>query len=183
MATLVHITAESQARRIRRNGIGVSAYYRAPAGFALRQRGVYSFPVLARYTLTHSWARELKRCGRTSLAAVTFLVDDTELVFVSHFGSQALAVSAAEAVGIVRAEADPRGFEIVVPRRILPSEIRRVAVLPKAIGWRYWPEAKGRPLRLCDCPMCVPRGEVKARRYRDRVQRAMAADAGGAASD
>jgi hypothetical protein len=31
----------------------------------------------------------------------------------------------------------------------------------------------GKPMRLCDCPMCMPRGEVKARRYRERVRERM----------
>jgi hypothetical protein len=68
---------------------------------------------------------------------------------------------------------DPRGLEIMVPRRILPREIIRVRTLSKAVGWRYWPGAKGRPMTTCDCPICMPRCEVKAKRYRERVYKRM----------
>ena len=82
-------------------------------------------------------------------------------------------MTAAEACGLILAAADPRGYEVIVPRRILAKEIVRAQPLPRAIGWRYYPAARGQPMRLCDCPMCLPRGEVKARRYRDRVRERM----------
>jgi hypothetical protein len=65
----------------------------------------------------------------------------------------------------------------MVPRRIVPGEIVRVRALPGAFGWRYYPAAKGRRPSLCDCPACVPRGEVRARRYRERVARLRAVSA------
>ncbi|MFN3869734.1 MAG: hypothetical protein ACK4MF_11810, partial [Hyphomicrobiaceae bacterium] len=67
-------------------------------------------------------------------------------------------------------ETDPRGFEIMVARRIVAVEVRRIAVLPRAIGWRYWPNARGSAMRVCDCPACMPHGEVKAARYRRAVK-------------
>lgn len=169
MATLVHIAAENAANRIRRNGIAPSPRAPDPDSHPCYDRAVWSFPVLESYTLTHSWSRELKRWGRSTLVAVTFVIDDAEPVFVSHYNGERLLVSASEAVGIVRRQPDPRGFEIMVPRRIMPAEVRRIAVLPRAIGWRYWPGARGAPMRLCDCPMCKPRGEVKAAHYRRAV--------------
>lgn len=129
--------------------------------------------MLESYTLTLSWARELKRSGATTLVAVRFRINDGEKVYCRHFGSPAQEVSTAEAIGIIRAARDPRGFEVMVPRRITPREILGARVLPKAIGWRYWPEAKNKPLRLCDCPVCMPVGEVKAARYRARVRAAL----------
>jgi hypothetical protein len=77
-------------------------------------------------------------------------------------------MTAAAAVGYIHGRSDPRGFEIMLPRRVNPNDIVRVRVLPKAIGWRYYPEAKGKAW-LCDCEVCVPRGEVKASRQRVRV--------------
>ena len=178
MPHLVHIAAENEAAGIRRNGIRPTRYRPDPGAHPEHDRVVWAFPVLASYTLTHSWSRELKRLGRTALAAITFDIDDDEPVYVRHYQNAPHLASAAAAVGIVRAEADPRGFEIMVPRRIAPDEIVRVRVLPQAIGWRYWPGAKNQPMRLCDCPSCMPRGEVKARRYRETVQaRLRAADA------
>lgn len=157
MTLLVHITAENLAKRIARNGI-------APVrGF------VWAFPILESYTLTHSWGRELKRTGRTTLSAVTFRVPDNEMVFARHYREQHRAMTAAEAAGYIRGRPDPRGYEIMLPRRINPGEIERIRVLPKAIGWRYYPEAKGKSPWLCDCELCTPRGEVNASRQRARL--------------
>jgi hypothetical protein len=78
-------------------------------------------------------------------------------------------MTAAAAVGYIHGRSDPRGFEIMLPRRVNPNDIVRVRVLPKAIGWRYYPEAKGKAPWPCDCEVCVPRGEVKASRQRVRV--------------
>lgn len=179
LVLLVHIAPEGRAGRIRRNGIAPA---RVPVGWLpdpAHDRAVWSFPVLPSYTLTHSWARELKRRGATTLIAVTFRVDDDEPAYGRHFSSAPLALTAAAAAGMVRAQPDPRGYEIMLPRRIAAAEIVRIRTLPAAIGWRYWPEAKNQPLRLCDCPMCMPRGEVKARRYRTRVAAAIARENSG----
>lgn len=134
---------------------------------------VWSFPVLPSYTLTHSWARELKRWGRTSLCTVAFKIPDDELVLVNHYSRAPLEVAASEAVGLILNAGDPRGYQIAVTHRVLPKDIVRVSDLPKAIGWRYWPEAKNLPMQLCDCPVCSPRGEVKAAKYRAHVRKAM----------
>ncbi len=166
MPHLVHIAPLAEARKIRRNGIRA----RKIRGWIARsERFVWSFPVLPSYTLTHSWMRELKRLGTTSLVAITFKVGDDEPVFARHYHNAPSAMTAAEAVGTIQKQADPRGYEIILPRSITPGEIVRVNALPKGIGWRYWPEAKSANRWPCDCPACAPRGEVKARRYRERI--------------
>ena len=168
MPLLVHIGPGNEANSIGRNGI---APRRVPGGgreFPF-QRVVWAFPVLSSYTLTHSWSRELKRRGTTSLIAVTFRVPDDEPVLARHFARPPQPMTAAAAVGFIAGVADPRGYEIMLSRRIRPQEIVRVRPLPRAVGWRYHPDAKGQPAKLCDCPMCLPSGEVKARRFRERV--------------
>ena len=175
MAILVHIAPENQANSIRRTGIAPRRWKTDLHGHPGVNRTVWAFPVLPSYTLTHSWARELKRWGRTTLSAVSFRIADDETVLASHYARLPARLSAAEAVALIQNAADPRGYEIIVPRRIAPNEIIRIRALPKAVGWRYWPGARGRPMRLCDCPVCLPRGEVKARRYRERVFARMAA--------
>ena len=117
--------------------------------------------------------RELKRLGATTLAAFTIKIPDNEPVFVRHFASAPCGTSAAEAVRTIRNAGDQRGFEVIIPRRIDPKEIETARVLPRAIGWRYAPSAEGQPMKTCDCPYCMPRGEVKAARYRNRVAEAM----------
>lgn len=161
MALLVHITAENIANRLVRNGISAVHGY------------VWAFPVLESYTLTHSWSRELKRAGRTALAAITFRVPDDEIVLAAHYREDRREMTAAEAVGLIRSRPDPRGYEIMLPRRVAPGEIVRARVLPRAVGWRYFPEAKGKAPWMCDCPVCSPRGEVKASRQRARVAERM----------
>ena len=166
MARLVHITADTDAARIRRHGIRPRRINWLIKG---EDRFVWAFPVLESYTLTHQWARELKRWGRQTLAAVTFVLDDDEPVYVRHYLGEPIVATAAEAIGLVRAVQDPRGFEILVPRRIEPREIASVRTLPQAVGWRYAPTFKNSERYPCECPACAPRAEVKARRYRERI--------------
>lgn len=130
---------------------------------------MWAFPVLESYSLTYQWSRELKRWGRHTLAAVTFRIADEQIVYVGHYQSQHRCMTAAEAAGLIRGEPAPHGYEVLVPRRIEVCEIVSVRLLPKAIGWRYWPAAKETERMPCDCPGCVPRREVKARRYRERL--------------
>ncbi|MEZ5817975.1 MAG: hypothetical protein R3D44_12920 [Hyphomicrobiaceae bacterium] len=166
MARLVHITADTDAARIRRHGIRPRRIRWLVEG---EDRFVWAFPVLESYTLTHQWARELKRWGRHTLAAVRFVIDDDEVVYIRHYSGSPLRTTAAEAVGLVRATEDPRGLEILVPRRIEVREIVAVRTLAQAVGWRYAPTFKNADRFPCECPVCAPRGEVKARRYRDRI--------------
>jgi hypothetical protein len=92
-------------------------------------------------------------------------------------------MTAAEAVGLILATEDPRGYEIMLSRRIGPKDIVRVRPLPKAVGWRYYPDAKNQPAKTCDCPMCMPTGEVNARRFRERVKSRMRASGLAVESD
>lgn len=161
---------------ILRNGIAATAFAPSPTDHPDIDRVVWAFPVLQSYTLTHSWARELKRYGRTTLAAVTIRIADEQRVFAQHFSQPARLMTAAEAVAITRAARDPRGYEVMIPRRVRPSEIVRARVLAQTFGWRYAPEMKGKPPVACDCPMCRPYGEVNAARDRERVFARMRAE-------
>ncbi len=170
MPLLVHIAPANQMKKIARNGI---APRRIPGGGPGKEfpfdRVVWAFPVLPSYTLTHNWSRELKRWDASSLVAVTFRIADGEQVLARHFGARPAQMSAASTAGFVASAHDPRGYEIIVPRRIQPNEIVRVRPLPKAVGWRYEPDAKGKAPIARNCPMCLPKGEVKAGRFRERV--------------
>ena len=42
---------------------------------------------------------------------------------------------------------------------------------------------KNTPAKMCDCPMCMPSGEVNARRFRERVKSRMRADGLAVESD
>ena len=166
MPHLVHIAPEAEARKIRRNGIAA----RRLQGFIPDEdRFVWAFPILPSYTLTYSWMRDLKPWGRSSLVAIVVLAEGGKTLYACHYRERPVAMTAAEACGMIRNREDPRGFEIIIPRRIAPAEIVRIAGLPKGIGWRYAPEFKNSARFPCDCPSCLPRGEVKARRYRERI--------------
>ncbi|MCX4764181.1 HEAT repeat domain-containing protein [Streptomyces sp. NBC_01275] len=166
MAMFVHLTSAADAPRIRRSGIRAVSHGQGGA------RGVYCFPVLPSYTLTHQWLRELARFGsRGGLVAVHVRLDDVEPVLTGRYGDRARnaqeTVAAAEAVRRIAALEDPRGWEVFVPRAIRPREVHRVRSAPQAVGWRYKPDAHG--TRPCTCFGCQVRGGYGARRLRERL--------------
>lgn len=166
MANFVHLTSAANAQRVRRSGIRAVSYGQGG------ERGVYCFPVLPSYPLTHQWLRELARFGpRGRLVAVHVRLDDDQDVLVGHYsdrrrGDQS-TVPASEAVRRIAALDDPRGWEVFVPRAIRPREIHRIRTAPQVAGWRYRPDAHG--VRPCTCFGCRVRGEYGARRLRERL--------------
>ncbi|MER5732494.1 HEAT repeat domain-containing protein [Streptomyces sp. NPDC002138] len=166
MAMFVHLTSAANAARIRRSGIRAASHGQGGA------RGVYCFPVLASYPLTHQWLRELARSGsRGGLVAVHVRLDDAQEVLAGRYGDRArgaqATVPAAEAVRRIAALEDPRGWEVFVPRAIMPREVHRVRAAPQVAGWRYLPDAHG--VRPCTCFGCRVRGGYGARRLRERL--------------
>lgn len=166
MPLFVHLAPEPYAKRIRRSGIRAT---RVRHRSEIADRLVWAFPVIESFPLTYQWARELKRIGAHTLVAVTFRIPDEEPVYVHHYNAPPVRASAAEAVAFIRRMEDARGGEVMIPRRIEPDEIVHVRPLRRTFGWRYAPQAKDGERRPCDCPMCAPQGEVKAKRYRDRI--------------
>ncbi|MCP2341966.1 HEAT repeat domain-containing protein [Actinomadura rupiterrae] len=162
MATFVHLTPAGNVPRIRRSGIRAVSHGYDSA------RGVYCFPVLPSFTLTHQWLRELAHWGgQGRLVAVHIRLDDSEPVFTGHYGGPHAEVRAAEAVGRILELDDPRGWEVFVPRKVLPQEVRSIRTVPQVAGWRYQPDAHGR--RPCTCYGCRVRGGYGARRLRERL--------------
>ncbi|MDX3522663.1 HEAT repeat domain-containing protein [Streptomyces scabiei] len=166
MAMFVHLTSAANAPRVRRSGVRAASHGQGGA------RGVYCFPVLPSYTLTHQWLRELGRFGsRGGLVAVHVRLDDAEPVLVGRYGDRArggqATVTAAEAVGRISGLADPQGWEVFVPRAVRPREVHRVRAAPQVVGWRYLPDAHG--TRPCTCFGCRVRGGYGSRRLRERL--------------
>lgn len=162
MAMFVHMAPESRLALIRRNGIG---RLRKPT--ARHPGGIFAVPVTRNFYISHQWLRELKRFGRGSIAAVYFRIPDDEPVWVGHYGFAHLQMTAAAASGEFQMSESREGWEVVIPRRILASEIHRVRCLPQVIGWRFAPQAKGKP-PFCTCRYCT-RGDYGAARLRDRL--------------
>ncbi|MDH6140255.1 hypothetical protein P3T35_002263 [Kitasatospora sp. GP30] len=161
MAMFVHLVAEANAVRIRRAGV------RAASRRADGTRGLFCFPVLPSYTLTHGWLRELARSeARRNLVAVQVRLPDGEPVTVGRYGRPPEALTAAEAVRRIAELPDPRGWEVFVPRAVTPAEVHRIRPVRQSVGWRYWPDAHG--VRPCLCERCQVRGEYGSRRLRER---------------
>lgn len=156
MAMLVHVTAAKLEPKIKRSGL--RADY-----------GIYAFPVLPNYTLTHQWTREILKWKRQPMIGVYFRIPDDEVVQFGRYGHVQRTLPASRAVGEIRKEADPRGFQIIIDRVVRSSEIVRVTPLRGVIGWRHKPDAHGK--RPCGCPGCVGRGEPGGRSIRLRYNR------------
>src|SRR5438046_2291687 len=96
MPVYVHLTSHRNVASIRRNGIGLFKR-------RLRPRGVYAMPVTRNFVVSHQWLRELKRFGGGTIVGVYFRVSDDEVVEVGHYNSVHVAMTAAEAVGLMMA--------------------------------------------------------------------------------
>ncbi|CAL9577305.1 hypothetical protein SUDANB121_04988 [Nocardiopsis dassonvillei] len=143
MALFVHLTPAANTVRLRRSGVRAAG--RGRSG----ERGVYCFPVLPCYTTTHQWLRELAReDDHRRFVAVHIRLDDAQPVTVGHHADRPLRVTAGEAVRIVRALPDPRGWEVFIPRTVTVREIHRVRGVA--------PDAGRHPEGAFDRP-CVPR--------------------------
>ena len=100
------------------------------------------------------------------MVAVHFRVPDDEPVWVGHYNRPPVPRTAAEAAAVVLAAADPRGYEVFVPRKITAREIHRLRQVNPLTGWRYKPGAHGTP--PCGCPVCLPYGSFGAASIRAR---------------
>jgi hypothetical protein len=160
VADFVHLTPERNARGIVRSGIAARSRGQS------EDSGVYCMPVLASFTLTHQWVRELRRWHPGVLVAVHVRLPDDTQVTVGKYSAGPARLSAAQAGELVRALPDPRGYEVFVPRAISAHEVHRVRRVPQGIGWRYLPGAHGRA--PCACPVCLTPGTPGAAKIRRR---------------
>lgn len=162
MAIFVHLAPESRVAVIRRNGI---RRMRRAGGNV--PGGVFAVPLTRNFYVSHQWLRELKRRNQGPIAGVYFRIPDNEQVWVGHYNQAHQWMSASEAVGEFMSAEDPRGWEVVIPRRIEANEIHRTRQLPHVVGWRYYPAAKGKP-PFCTCKFCT-RGDYGSRSLRQRL--------------
>jgi hypothetical protein len=153
MVLLVHMTAAKLEPKIKRSGLRT-------------EWGLYAFPVLPSYTITHQWTREIMKWKRQPMIGVYFRIGDDEPVSFGRYGNVRRKLPAARAVAEIRKEADPRGFQIIVDRTVRANEIVRITPVRGVTGWRHKPDAHGK--RPCACPGCMARGEPGSRRIRAR---------------
>ncbi|UHQ24681.1 hypothetical protein LVB77_08325 [Lysobacter sp. 5GHs7-4] len=162
MTVFVHIADERDAAAIRRSGLKLPrlpARARGPVA-----HGVFALPVVPNFVVSHQWVRELKRRGFQVAVGVYFRVDDEQPVLAGTYNDRHQAVSAAQAAAHLR-EHGTLGYEVLLPRSILASEIVRIRALPQTLGWRYFPGAHERGV-FCGCRYCQ-RGEYNNRRIRE----------------
>ena len=162
MAMFVHLAPESRVALIRRNGIS-----RLRKALENRPNGLYAMPVTRNFYISHQWLRELKRRGQGSIAGVYFRIPDDEPVWIGHYNRHHRRMTAAEAMAEFMSADSREGWEVIIPRRISAKEIHRVRSLPQVIGWRYFPDAKGKP-PFCTCKYCT-RGDYGSRKMRERL--------------
>lgn len=161
MPMFVHLAPESPAAMIRRNGIG---RLRRPHG--THPGGVFAMRVTRNFYVSHQWLRELKRRGRGPIVGVYFRIGDGESVWAGHYGQSHQEMTAAVASAMFSGPGNREGWEVVIPRRIAAQEIHRIRSLPQVVGWRFFPDAKGRK-PYCTCKYCIG-GDYGAARLRER---------------
>ena len=165
MTTFVHIADQRDAAAIRCSGLPLPKARLRAYEHPSWKWGVFAMPVIEDFMLTHQWVRELKRRGHGTAVGVYFRLDDDEPTWAGLYNEPKQALGAAQAAARLRVER-ALGYEVVIPRAIRAAEIRAVRVLP-AVGWRFFPQAKGKPPR-CLCKYCVG-SEIKSRRMRERL--------------
>lgn len=158
MPIVVHITDAKNIPAIQRVGI-------RPAG---AQKVIYLMPVTQNHLVSHQWLRELKRSGARRLVGVYVRLESSEPVWAGRYNEAHAQVTLGQAIRMLNERDDPLGFEMFLCRKIAASEIQRVRELPQVIGWRYMPHVHGRT--PCACPACLPRGAIKSRALRERLE-------------
>jgi hypothetical protein len=162
MAILTHLAAEKAAGSIQRSGIkAFSAGHGSP-------RGVFCMPGQPNFLVTHQWLRELKRRGQRTIVAIDSRLPSGEPVWVGHYGRPHQKFSVGRAISMLMRIPDALGFEIIVPRSIRPDEIVRIRTPRQVLGWRNFTNAHGKRPN-CACRMCLPKGSIKSRRLRHRL--------------
>lgn len=56
-----------------------------------------------------------------------------------------LQTTASSAVGVFRDHVSGLGLQVLIPRKVAAKEIRRFYTPSQVAGWRYYPEAHGKP--------------------------------------
>jgi len=156
MPQFIHLFDSRILNRISRAGISLGKVRIA------KMKGVYCVPVSRSYFKTHQWLRELKRRGIKSIHAVQFKIEDDIEVYIGRYNEEPVKVRASEAVEIFEKHNDGLGLEVIIPSKISLKDITRVYYPSQILGWRYYPEAKGRK-PFCGCKYCN-RGEINAYR-------------------
>lgn len=161
MALFVHLTNEKNRNSILRDGIKQEKIHYEEAS-----HGVFCMPVISDFYATHQWLREMKmNKSANAIIAVYFKVTDDERVFCGQYNGEIVKTTAAEAHKIFNDTEDKMGFQVIVPRKILKSEVTKTKKLPQTIGWRHFP--KSHEKKRCLCPACLWKSSYGATRTKE----------------
>ena len=158
MTTFVHIADERDAPSIIRSGLKLPRAAQRLRG--TRPVGVFALPVVPDFVVTHQWVRELKRRGFKVAVGVYFRVPDHEVVWAGRYNQDKRQLSASEAAAELARERT-LGYEVILTRSVLRSEIQGVKAIPQVLGWRYFPDSHQLGI-FCSCKYCM-RGQIKSR--------------------
>ena len=100
---------------------------------------IFCVPVVPNVNHTYQWVREIRGWKFKRAAAIQFRIADNETVWFGYFGMPHERLTAAQAFDRYLRLADARGFQVIVPRKIESSEIKRIRRAPQLVGWRYLP--------------------------------------------
>lgn len=167
MATFVHLTDERYVHSIQKTGLHLPPTSPKYPETEVSKYGIFAMPVVENFVITHQWLRELKRRGFRTAVGIYFKIPDGELVWAGRYNQPKTQLTAAETVAMLRRN-NILGFEVIIPRSIQATEIKIIRHLPQTIGWRYYPEAKGKQI-FCGCEYCQ-RGNIKSRRIRENYK-------------
>lgn len=156
MSQFIHLADAKLTGRIAKTGI-LAADTRIDG-----IRGFYCTPVSLDFYRTHQWLRELKRRGIKTFQAVQFELTPNTLVWIGRYNGEHVKVTAADAAKIFHQHQDGLGLEVIVPKSVSNTSIKRIYTPPQVTGWRFKPEAKGEK-PFCGCRYCN-RGEINAYR-------------------
>lgn len=157
----MHLAQEKDEKRIRKNGIRSVRLPILQPG-----RALFCMPVIGDFMMTHQWLRELRRSGKKNFIGVYFRLRDQEPVWAGFYNAKQELTTAGRAVKTFLAKKDKLGFQVLVPRPILPGEIIKMKRLPQNIGWRYYPLAHGKKPCLCPACLALAKGEFRAGKMR-----------------
>ena len=113
------------------------------------------------------WRRE-RADERLLHAQETMKIPDEEEVLVGRYSEEPIEVTAAQAAKVFMDHPTGLGLQVLIRRRIEAKEISRTYVPTQIVGWRYSPEAHGKP-PFCGCEFCQ-RGLIKNRKLREKYE-------------
>jgi len=156
MPILVHLADERDAQSILKTGIKPGKY----------RNGIYCMPVFPDFYITHQWLRELKRNGVRTYIGVYFRVHSSQMVFAGKYNEAHKHITLGQAIKEIMGINDPLGYELIIARKIQPTEIKKIRNLPQVTGWRYKPTSKG--TAPCTCDYCI-KSSIKANKIRKKL--------------